>query len=502
MRIMLINPPYRAVTSRHGTGEQIPLGLLSIGGPLIDDGHEVVLLDAEVNQLSTSQITDHASSWRPDLIMTGHAGSTPAHPTVVQLARHLKQALPSVPVIYGGVHPTYHGEKILREEPSIDVIVRGEGERTALLLTRCYATQGDLNEIPGLFLRVGGQVTATSKAEVISDLNQYRIGWELIEDWDLYQCWGAGRAAVIQLSRGCPHNCNYCGQRGYWTQWRYRNPKKVAREIAWLHRAQGVNFVDLADENPTSSPKVWRQFLKALIDEQVPVKLFATIRADDIVRDQDILHLYKQAGIECVLMGIETTNAQTMRQIRKGSTQQEDYQAIQLLRSHRILSMVGCIFGFSDESYSDYRSTLRHLIHYDPDLLNAMYVTPHRWTAFYADNALRQIVEENPTNWDYRHQVLDTGSLRPWQTFLAVKTLEALLHLRPRFILRLLRYPDSSIRQALRWCTINAASVWLDEIFEFFFRTQQTKPSKTLGQLRGHPITCEGDALHKASRKA
>ncbi|MEJ2693885.1 MAG: radical SAM protein [Candidatus Thiodiazotropha sp.] len=497
MRILLINPPYRAVTSRRGTGEQIPLGLLSIGGPLLDDGHEVSLLDAEVQHLSIPALADWVSARRPDLIMTGHGGSTPAHPTVVRLARRLKRRLPRTPIVYGGVYPSYHGEEILAAEPSIDVIVRGEGERTAQLLARAYARGGRLAEVPGLILRVAGRIHATARAEMITDLNRYRVGWELIEDWDLYHCWGMGRAAVIQLSRGCPHTCTYCGQRGYWTRWRYRDPRKVASEIAWLHRKHGVSFVDLADENPTSSPRVWRQFLEALIAQRLPVKLFATIRAADIVRDRRILPLYKQAGMECVLMGIETTNAGTMKQIRKGSTRQKDYQAIQLLRRHRILSMVGYIAGFENERMADYWTTFRRLLHYDPDLLNAMYVTPHRWTPFYAQNASRRVVEEDPSKWDYRHQVLDTGSLKPWQTFLAVKTLEALIHLRPRFLYRLLRYPDREIRRALRWCTRNAARVWLDEIQEFLRRERVKGELKTLSAFGGPALEQPQNALQK-----
>lgn len=124
-------------------------------------------------------------------------------------------------------------------------------------------------------------------------------------------------------------------------QWRYRNPERLAAEIAWLHREKGVNFVDLADENPTSSRRIFERFLKALIAESVPVKLFATVRAPDIVRDADILHLCKQAGFECFLMGMETTDAETMQGIRKGSTTREDLEAVRLLRRHGILSMVG-----------------------------------------------------------------------------------------------------------------------------------------------------------------
>jgi anaerobic magnesium-protoporphyrin IX monomethyl ester cyclase len=408
MHILLINPPYHAVTSLYGVGEQLPLGLLSIGGALLEDGHLVTLLDAEVHHWSIAETAERAAARTPDVIMTGHAGSTPAHPVTMTMCRALKERLPPVPIIYGGIFPTYHGEEVLRDEDAIDVIVRGEGERTAVLLCRALAEKSGLSRVPGLIYRANGRAMATSPAVMIADLDEYRVGWELIEDWDVYQCWGVGRSAIVQLSRGCPHQCTYCGQRGYWTKWRYRNPERLAAEIAWLHREKGVNFVDLADENPTSSKRIFERFLRALIAKNVPVKLLATVRAPDIVRDADILHLYKRAGFECFLMGMETTDAETMRKIRKGSTTREDLEAVRLLRLHGILSMVGHVVGFEQERFRDYWNALRQLLLYDPDLLNAMYVTPHRWTPFYRENVDRAIVQEDRSKWDYRHQVLGT----------------------------------------------------------------------------------------------
>jgi anaerobic magnesium-protoporphyrin IX monomethyl ester cyclase len=302
--------------------------------------------------------------------MTGHAGSTPAHPDVLAMAGALNAQLPGVPIVYGGVYPTYHGPEILSQEPAIDIIVRGEGERTAVALAAALAVDGDLSSVRGIVYRDGGSVRTTAPAEMIADIDEHRVGWELVEDWDLYQCWGMGRAAVVQFSRGCPHQCTYCGQRGFWTKWRYRDIGKTVAEIAYLHREHGVNFIDLADENPTSSKRVWRAFLEALAAEKLPIKLFATIRATDIVRDADILPLYKAAGIDCVLMGMETTDPQTIATIRKGSTTRDDFEAIRLLRQHGILSMVGHIVGFEEETAGDYWRALRQLLLYDPDLLN------------------------------------------------------------------------------------------------------------------------------------
>jgi anaerobic magnesium-protoporphyrin IX monomethyl ester cyclase len=501
LRILIVNPPYHSLTSLYGVGAQTPLGLLWIGGALRDAGHETRLLDAEALRLGAGDVAAEAASWRPDAIMTGHAGSTPAHPAVLAMARAVKACLPDVPIVYGGVYPTYHGAEILAREAAIDVIVRGEGEHTAVRLAQALAEGRDLADVPGLFTRDDGGVRATRPAEMIADLDARRVGWELIEDWDLYQCWGMGRSAVVQFSRGCPHQCTYCGQRGFWTKWRYRDPGKTVAEIAWLHRERGVNFIDLADENPTSSKRVWREFLERLTAEKLPVKLFATIRAPDIVRDADILHLYKSAGLDCVLMGMETTDPATIAQIRKGSTVRDDFEAIRLLRRHGILSMVGHIVGFEQETLRDYWRALRQLIAYDPDLLNAMYVTPHRWTAFYRDSMGREVIEPDQARWDYRHQILGTPHLRPRQVLALVKLTEAIIHLRPRALARLLAYADRGQRRAFHWSIRHASRVWFEELKGLVRPRRRAPMPETLGDFAGAAFTEEAPlAPAEASR--
>ena len=504
MRVLLINPPFQPVTTRYGVGSQTPLGLLLVGATILSRGHEARLLDAEARQLGIEDLVKETAAWQPSVIMTGHAGSTAAHPTIMRMARALKERLPSIPIVYGGVFPTYHAAEILRAESAIDIVVRGEGEETAGHLIEALAQGSSISNVRGIAYREGGEVGVTAPAPMIADLDAYRPAWELIENWDLYHCWGLGRAAVTQFSRGCPHLCTYCGQREFWTKWRVRDPKRAAREIAWLHREKGVNFVDLADENPTSSKRLWKSFLEALIEENIPVKIFATIRATDVVRDADILCLYKRAGIDCVLMGIETTDNATLLKIKKGSTTRDDLEAIRLLRRHGILSMVGHIVGFEEERFRTYWQSLRQLLYYDPDLLNAMYVTPHSWTSFYRDNLDRPVVQRDQSKWDYRHQVLGTRYLRPWQIFLMVKATEVIIQLRPHGLSRLLFYRDKAQRRALRWCYRYAGRVWFAEIWEFLFRGAVQKDTQLrLGEHAGpsHSTANTNEHNGRTSRK-
>ena len=54
MKILLLNPPHPAIGSRIPQEHLPPLGLLALGGPLLDAGHQVRLLDAEFGPMTWS----------------------------------------------------------------------------------------------------------------------------------------------------------------------------------------------------------------------------------------------------------------------------------------------------------------------------------------------------------------------------------------------------------------------------------------------------------------
>jgi anaerobic magnesium-protoporphyrin IX monomethyl ester cyclase len=468
MKILLLNPPYLTFTSILGVGHQVPLGLLAVGGALIDAGHTVELLDAECRRMSLKAIADEVRRFRPELVMTGHAGSTPAHPVCLRTLRTIKEACPDAVTVYGGVYPTYHAARILAGEPAVDFIVRGEGEATAQELVGALQRSGEtFRHVRGIAYRAGGKVVLTPERPPIPELDAWRVGWELIDDWDRYHCFGLGRAAVVQFSRGCPHRCTYCGQHGFWVRWRHRSAARFADEVEWLHRTHGVNFFTLADENPTTSQDVWRDLLEELAARRLPVYFFATIRATDIVRDADFLPLYHRAGMLYVLMGIDSTSDRVLRQVRKGSTTGHDIRACQLLQRHGIFSILGHIVGLGEETAAAFRTAQRRLQRYGGDYLNAMYATPHRWTPFGQESEGRAVVQPDLRKWDYRHQVLAERHLKPWQLFLRVKWLELCFHLRPGRLWAVLRDRDRFRRRQRLWGLWHTGLVWLAELAEF-----------------------------------
>jgi anaerobic magnesium-protoporphyrin IX monomethyl ester cyclase len=335
---------------------------------------------------------------------------------------------------------------------------------------------------------------------VIQDLDAYRIGWELI-DHRRYSYWGDKRAVVVQFSRGCPHPCNYCGQRGFWTRWRHRDPKKFAAEIARLHREHGVEVFNFADENPTSSRKMWKEFCEALIAEKVHVTLVGSTRADDIVRDADLLHLYKQAGVARFLMGMENTDEQTLRLIKKGGTTATDREAIRLLRQHGILSMATYVVGFEEDRHQDLWRGLRQLLSYDPDQIQMLYVTPHRWTPFFTLARQRRVIQTDQRRWDYKHQVLETRHLKPWQVLAWVKFMEVVLQMRPAALKRFFAHPEPEIRAAQRWYYKMGRRVWPYELKNFLLR-DRLKVGPTLEEFWGAPQAAEEESMVVERRRS
>lgn len=168
-----------------------------------------------------------------------------------------------------------------------------------------------------------------------------------------------------------------------------------------------------------------------MIAENVPVLIVGSTRADDIVRDADSLHLYRKAGVIRWLLGMENTNEATLHLIRKGGSTASDREAIRLLRQHGILSMATWVAGFEDEGFRDLWRGFRQLIAYDPDQIQALYVTPHRWTPFFRIASGRKVIQPDVRLWDYKHQVLKMTRLQPWMLFFSVKLIELAVQFAP-----------------------------------------------------------------------
>ena len=350
-----------------------------------------------------------------------------------------------------------------------------------------------MDDVEGITWRdpVDGAIRVNRPRTPIACLDDYRPGWELV-DWGRYTLFGVGRSAGMQLSRGCPLTCTYCGQWLFWKKWRHRSAANFISELRTLVESHGVKIVWLADENFAADRGLAIEVLEGLVEADLGLSLNVNMTAADVVRDADLLPLYKAAGVEYVVMGVESLEDDVVAAVRKNNPYAVSKEAVAALRRHDIISLVNIIYGLEDETPAALATKFRRVLALDPDILNAVYLTPHFWTPAGRGTDAREIVQVDQSRWTYRNQVIAAPHLRPWALFAGVKLTEGLFHLRPRALARLFAGGDRRVRGIRRASLATGVRVVAAEIVEFLFATRFSArgaldriPGRSQGMSRG-----------------
>jgi anaerobic magnesium-protoporphyrin IX monomethyl ester cyclase len=239
-----------------------------------------------------------------------------------------------------------------------------------------------------------------------------------------------------------------------------------------------------------------------IADANLGLSLNLNMTAADVVRDADLIPLYKRAGVDYIVMGIETLNDDVVTSIRKNNPFEISKEAVRLLRESHIISLTNIIYGLEEESWKTIFEKFKGLLKLDSDILNAMYLTPHFWTAQGKSTDPYQVIQPDLNKWSYRNQVLATPALKPFELFLGVKLTEILFHLRPKALKRLLIGNDKRYLQIMRYSMWVGIKVILAEIFEFFFQTRFSSQGsvKSLIGTTPSPMTVENSELELPRR--
>jgi radical SAM superfamily enzyme YgiQ (UPF0313 family) len=128
---------------------------------------------------------------------------------------------------------------LLERFPWIDVICRGEGERTGPELLRALQRGGTLAAVPGLSFRRSsdGKIIHTPDRQRIENLDA--ISFPAFHKIDLQRYAGYG----MMTSRGCPYLCTFCSVAPVWNLKSYsRSPHHIVDEMEFLQREAGVDL--------------------------------------------------------------------------------------------------------------------------------------------------------------------------------------------------------------------------------------------------------------------
>jgi anaerobic magnesium-protoporphyrin IX monomethyl ester cyclase len=415
-RILFVTPPYWC-WGVQTIGNWPPLQLAYLAGAALKAGHEARIYDAMNKDKTYDDIRAVVEEYKPDYVMaldylpvTG-AISTATVPGAIKALGVAKSVDPTITTMIGGPHPTFMYDELLKGDPDkVDIVIRGENEETLVELLSTLPA-GSLDDVKGIAFMKDGEVIATPMRPHIADLDSLEVAWHLL-DWEdyHYNIEPYGRMASILTSRGCMMGCAFCSQRLFWRgDWRARKPEPVLAEIRHLVETYQVEFITLIDAYPTCDRERWERLLDLLIEAKLPVRLLIETRVEDIIRDADILPWYAAGGMFLVYLGAETSSDEMLNSLNKGTTVDQNKQAIDLLKAHDIMIEASFMIGFPNETQDSIKKTTSEAIRLNPDIAVFPVITPMPFTPLHEEMYDRIRV------WDYSKYNLVEPIIEPYE---------------------------------------------------------------------------------------
>ncbi|MEZ0229973.1 MAG: radical SAM protein [Planctomycetota bacterium] len=352
-----------------GTWAVASIGPAFIAAYLRQRGHEASFLRVP-QEMTSAEVVARVREHAPGLL--GLSLTTRQWQRARALVRDLRREV-DVPVVAGGLHPTFSGEEVLASE-GFDYVCLGEGEEP----------MGDL-------------VAALERGATPFTHNIWRRGQpkpplrKPIEPLDalpfmardfLDERWGVRH---MTTQRGCPFPCTYCAARKYEDLYegvgdygRRRSHESVIAELEALDPLSYVIFLD--DTFTIHHP--WVKAYCKLHAERVKVGFSLHARVETV--DKDLLACLAKAGCKHIVYGVESGSERVRREIMHRPVTNERFrQVFQWTREVGIISTANYMLGLPGETAEDIDRTLALHEEIKPDDFGYFVFYPYPGTALF-----------------------------------------------------------------------------------------------------------------------
>jgi anaerobic magnesium-protoporphyrin IX monomethyl ester cyclase len=281
--------------------------------------------------------------------------------TALKIVSFIKEMDPSIPTIFGGIHPTLLPEEVLSHH-LVDTICIGEGEETFPDYLEHLEKGSSLKNVKGIWFKENGKIFRNELRPLVSNLDNIPFpNWDL---WEMEKYFTISpHAKLIEMlgSRGCPYSCTYCSNHalrnllpGKYV--RFRSPENIIEEIKinkekYWH--QGFRYIEFWDEIFGMNKKILERFCRLYIEEGFNHEIFwiCNNRADLVT--ESWARFVKNAGCMLVQMGIEAGNEKIRNQIyQKNLSTDQIVKAANILHNYDIMMRFNLMLGGPGETIS------------------------------------------------------------------------------------------------------------------------------------------------------
>ena len=361
-KVLLLNPPGDKTYLRDSYCSKVskaayltpPIDLQVISGYL-HPKHQITVLDAMAQKLSTGQALDKIRDISPEYIISLFGQASLKND--LNFFGLLKKELSGAKLLVTGDAGFDDTEKLLKNNPCLD----------AVLLD--YSSPDWLGYLDGR--RDGISDIAYIQSGIYSarrsgPSKDYSIGVPRHElfPYKKYRMPFARKLpyAGVVTDFGCPFKCDFCliGQMPY----KLRPVPEVIEELLYLKQL-GIKYFSFGDQTFGADRERTERLLSEMISKQVDLPWGCFARADLLT--EEILLSMKRAGCELLMMGVESGDQGLLDRYHKNTTIEIIRRAFAMCKKHRIRTVATFILGLPGETETTFQKTMDLALELDPD---------------------------------------------------------------------------------------------------------------------------------------
>ena len=420
--VLLIEPPNSLSVGFNATVVVEPLGLQYVAGA-ISDIAQVRIYDMRVDPTPLSAVM---KEFKPSLVGI-RENYTVDVAAVSDVARQVKSIDPDVPVVIGGHHVSLSPQDAFI--PQVDAVVIGEGERPFRDLVISLQESGRLDNVPHVIFRERGgvfndrNVPAIAKTS-LKEFESARMDQRPVPARSLVDQYRPDyfflyheRPYSIEMARGCIYRCNFCSVHEFHQgAYRVQGNERTLRELSSLPKGSWVNVVDdlAIQEIPASQRKYFPAGYDPMekLAEDVEAlnmghRYWMQVRADNVVRNPEKFEKWARAGLDTVLIGLESFDQKDLNAVSKGSKSDDNERAIEILHSFGI-RIWGAILVFQNWADANFEHLKAKVMEHAIEFPQFTILTPLPGTLQWKETEHRLLAREGHF-FDFLHSVLPTN---------------------------------------------------------------------------------------------
>jgi radical SAM superfamily enzyme YgiQ (UPF0313 family) len=334
----------------------LPLGLACVAAATTKSGHEVAMLDLQVEKDTRTVLQETIEGFRPEIIgisvrniddqnMENPRFLLDPVKEIVAVCRGLSKAK----IVLGGAGYSIFPEGAL-SFLGADMGIQGEGEVAFPTLIARMEQGADLSGVFGLYLPGQGPQGKRRFAKNLDTLPLPETDlWSLPSQKD--ELW-----MPVQTRRGCPFDCSYCSTGAIEGRvLRRHSPEAIVRWIArW--REAGIHQFFFVDNTFNLPPSHAKEICRRLIDHGLNVKWWSILYPAHV--DKELVELMGKAGCDQVSIGFESGSERILKNMNKRFTLKDVRQISGMLSNQGIRRMGFLLLGTPGETRESVEESL------------------------------------------------------------------------------------------------------------------------------------------------